>query len=378
MSTKKTHYIYLIPGFFGFSDLGGITYFHHVREILTELFEGTDITPIIHSVDTYPTASIRKRAHRLYEQVVDTALEPDAPIHLIGHSTGGLDARLLVTPNASLLNDVDTESIAKRVKSVTTIATPHLGTPIASFFNSLLGQKLLYMMSVGTIYAMKFGRLPMAAMFKLVGLLSKVDDRLGFEDNILDQFYKHLFAEFNDEHAHAVSLFLESVRTEQSLLGQLTPGGIDLLNAAAEDRESTRYGCVTTQARPPSLGAVKDIGFDPYKQASHVMYTFLWKLVSSVPDYPNLSSSDYDFLVNAYGDAPALGANDGMVPTRSQLHGELIHSCWADHLDVCGHFSAPSNTPPHIDWIASSSGFSPEKFDHLWEDVVEFMLDASS
>lgn len=378
MSTKKPHYIYLIPGFFGFADLGGITYFHHVREILEDLFADTDIKPIIHTVDTYPTASIRKRAHLLYEQIVDTALTLDAPIHLIGHSTGGLDARLLVTPAASLLNDVNTEPFANRVKSVTTISTPHLGTPIASFFNSLLGQNLLYMMSVGTIYAMKFGRLPMAAMFKLVGLLSKADDHLGFEDNILDQFYKHLFAEFNDEHAEAVSLFLESIRTEQSLLGQLTPGGIDLLNAAAEDRKSTRYGCVVTQGCPASLDSVKRIGFDPYKQASHVMYMFLWKLVSRVPDYPNLSSSDFKFLVNAYGDAPQLGANDGMVPTRSQLHGELIHATWADHLDVCGHFSAPINDPPHIDWIASGSNFSLEKFNALWVDVVDFILDASS
>lgn len=32
-------YIFLIPGFFGFSDLGRITYFHHVREHLAEVFE---------------------------------------------------------------------------------------------------------------------------------------------------------------------------------------------------------------------------------------------------------------------------------------------------------------------------------------------------
>ena len=40
-----------------------------------------------------PTASIRRRATRLAELIAKTCEDDDSPIHLLGHSTGGLDAR---------------------------------------------------------------------------------------------------------------------------------------------------------------------------------------------------------------------------------------------------------------------------------------------
>lgn len=370
---SQLHYIYLIPGFFGFADLGGITYFHHVREILTSLLRPMGIEPQIFYVDTHPTASIRKRAYRLYEQIVDTAVEEDAPIHLIGHSTGGLDARLLVTPSASLLNEVDTEPYASRVKSVVTIATPHYGTPMASFFDGLLGQKLLYLLSMGTVYALRFGKFPLATMFQIIGVLSKLDDRLGLENTILDQFYENLFADFEHGHMDEITAFLESVRTEQALLGQLTPGGIDLLNAAAEDREGTRYGCVITQAREPKLEVIREIGLDPYRQGSHLIYHFLWWIVSKVYPYPQGTDAQKQAMTRAFGQLPDVRANDGVVPTWSQIHGEVIHACWADHLDVCGHFTDPAHDPPHVDWLSSGTGYSRLKFTHLWEDIVDYI-----
>lgn len=58
---------------------------------------------------------------RLGEQIA--AAFPDEPVHVIGHSMGGLDARLL-------LSDPDW---SRRVLSLTTIGTPHLGSSIADF-----------------------------------------------------------------------------------------------------------------------------------------------------------------------------------------------------------------------------------------------------
>ncbi|MFU8805710.1 MAG: esterase/lipase family protein, partial [Bradymonadaceae bacterium] len=130
------HHVYLSAGFFGFANLGGITYFHHVREFLEETLLEMGIEAEIIYVPTLPTASIRRRAYRLLETVAVTAGSDDGPIHLIGHSTGGLDARLFVTPGASLPGELDLERYAGRVRSVVTVATPHLGTPMASFFNS--------------------------------------------------------------------------------------------------------------------------------------------------------------------------------------------------------------------------------------------------
>ena len=153
MSNKSCH-IYLIPGFFGFTDLGGITYFHHVNKLIENQLKQHGLSPTVHEVDTLPTSSIRKRAARLFETIQSTA-DSDSPIYLIGHSTGGLDARLMVTPNAALgVDEKELEGFAKRVKAVVSVATPHHGTPIASFFSSVLGSQLLYLISIATVYTL--------------------------------------------------------------------------------------------------------------------------------------------------------------------------------------------------------------------------------
>jgi hypothetical protein len=68
-----------------------------------------------------------------------------------------------------------------------------------------------------------------------------------------------------------------------------------------------------------------------------------------------------------------LVANDGMVPTASQLWGEVIAGVWADHLDVIGHFDHPTHVPPHFDWLASGTGFTRLQFERLWTKVVAWL-----
>ncbi len=75
---------------------------------------------------------------------------------------------------------------------------------------------------------------------------------------------------------------------------------------------------------------------------------------------------------------PDRGATDGIVPTRSQVWGELIHAARGDHLDTVGHFDDPSHVPPHIDWLASGSKFRRPAFEALWSDVATFIAEATS
>lgn len=369
----KKHYVYLIPGFFGFADLGAISYFHHVREILEELLEDYGIAPEIHYVSTVPTGSIRRRAYFLGKQIAETATDPSAPIHLIGHSTGGLDARLFASPSVSLLDELDTEEFAGRISTIVSVASPHYGTPLARFFDGLLGQRLLYLLSMITVHALRFGKFPLSAVFSIVGVISRLDDFIGWDNTIVDQFYDNLFADLEDEHFDQVSEYLESIRTDQTLLGQLTPGGIDLFNAAAEDRPGVRYGCAITRARKPEVDSILDIGLDPYRQASHIIYRFLYLIAGGGFAPPTVSEDERQIMLDAYGSLPAANASDGVVPTWSQLHGELIHATWADHLDVCGHFTDPARFPPHVDWLCSSTGFSRDRFDALWRDIAAFI-----
>src|SRR5690349_10655719 len=103
----------LLHGFLGFVGWGPLAYFRGVKAALAS--EGiTVLTPRV------PAAgSVEERAvavARFLEQAAGEAFV------LIGHSMGGLDARFV----ASHLDP------HHRIKSVVTVATPHLGSPVAS------------------------------------------------------------------------------------------------------------------------------------------------------------------------------------------------------------------------------------------------------
>jgi triacylglycerol lipase len=74
--------------------------------------------------DVPPNGSIDVRANALVQAVTRFEFpDPGAPIHIIAHSMGGLDARYALHKNIS--------GLAGRVASLSTIATPHHGSPIA-------------------------------------------------------------------------------------------------------------------------------------------------------------------------------------------------------------------------------------------------------
>jgi triacylglycerol lipase len=68
-----------------------------------------------------PTDGIRQRAEQL-RGFIQRVL-PDAPLHLIGHSMGGLDARYLISKM----------DVGQRVLSLTTLGTPHRGCSFADW-----------------------------------------------------------------------------------------------------------------------------------------------------------------------------------------------------------------------------------------------------
>ena len=133
-----SRHVLLIPGFFGFTGTGDFAYFQHVRDVLAEVGPPAGLDGEIRVVRTDPTASLRKRAARVAEAIHDVLDGPGAEVSLVGHSSGGLDARLVVSPGVSLPTEVEVERCARAVRAVVTVATPHHGTPVAHFFNNLL------------------------------------------------------------------------------------------------------------------------------------------------------------------------------------------------------------------------------------------------
>jgi triacylglycerol lipase len=71
---------------------------------------------------THPTAPIEERAGRLAE-FIESELGPSEPFHWIGHSMGGLDGRFMASPGG--LN------LGHRFLTLTTLSTPHRGSPLA-------------------------------------------------------------------------------------------------------------------------------------------------------------------------------------------------------------------------------------------------------
>jgi triacylglycerol lipase len=77
---------------------------------------------VAYETTTYPFRSVHDRASLIAAQL-DEILATHERVHIVAHSMGGLDARYLVS----------TLGYADRVASITTLATPHGGTPVADF-----------------------------------------------------------------------------------------------------------------------------------------------------------------------------------------------------------------------------------------------------
>jgi triacylglycerol lipase len=119
--------IVLAHGLFGFRriGLGPLTltwYFRGIPGILQAAGNRVLVTRV------HPTAGVERRAKKLGEQILEAF--PDEPVHLIGHSMGGLDARQLIADPAW----------EGKILSLTTIATPHLGSSIADFAKLRVGR----------------------------------------------------------------------------------------------------------------------------------------------------------------------------------------------------------------------------------------------
>ncbi len=366
--------IYLVPGFFGFTNLGRLKYFAHVREVLMERCAAVGLKVEIHVVKTFPTASLPKRAARVLETIAQTAMPARDEVHLIGHSSGGLDVRLLTAPDVRLPTSLRTEQFATGIRSVITVATPHHGTPVAAFFTGLLGQKLLRLISLFTIYLLRFGQLPLSALLEAGAVFARLD-ALGANSALLDELFDQLLEDFSIGRRHAVQSLFREVASDQALLIQVAPEAMNLFNALTRNRPGVRYGCVVTRATRPGLVSTVSAGLDPSAQATHAIYRTLYRLAARTPPrcFPALRPEQIRRLRHAYGTLPSLAANDGIVPTRSQLWGDIIHAAQADHLDVIGHFGDPVRVPPHIDWLTTGSGFTQSKFERLWTDVVNYI-----
>lgn len=377
IEARPVHQVVLVPGFFGFGRFGDLSYFNGVSDVLADALATRGIQATITEVTTLPTASIRVRAARVLETLVHVAGQGQGPIHVVGHSTGGLDARLAIAPTASLpteVRDFDYE----RVHTLVSVCCPHFGTPLASFFSSALGKPLLRLFARYWMWVLRRGRIPLKILLRLGYLVVRLRDPFRKRRGTLDELYEKLLDDFSDERRAELIDFLDAVSSDQSLLFQLTPAGCDLLNACTAD-PGVRYGCVVARAPSASLRSLFRSALDLYTQIVHPVYALLHAIAARGESNltPEPVPAQAERLLGAYGAAPAPGDNDGIVPTNSQVWGEVIYATKGDHLDVVGQFGRSDERGWGGDWIPSYAGFSELEFSELWSKVADFIAESA-
>ena len=372
------HQVFLIPGFFGFSSLGRLKYFNGVGDIIGAEFARRGIAARVVEIDTLPTASIRRRAASLLEFVTRMSDRSAGPIHLVGHSTGGLDARLLVCPNADLQSH-EKQALIQRVESVVTVACPHFGTPLASAFGGALGKPALKLGALALFCLLTHGQLPLGVALQFVRLLTQLDDLVGLKQTVADELFEKLLSELGDQERRQLLGFLDGVSHDQSLLLQLTEAGCDLLNATTGKPERLRYGCVVTCGARPSLKTAWTHSLDVYAQSLHALYGVLHWLASRADAswFGHIQPATQVALERDLGRRAELRDNDGIVPTLSQIWGDYLGAVQADHLDVVGHFGY-ADAGTGADWLPSGSGFGQREFEKLWRSVGTYLAESSA
>ena len=273
------HHLLLVPGFFGFANLGDFAYFGHVRDYLSEIAPALGIRGEVRVVATIPTASLSVRAARLVDSIAELVDAQGGTVSVIGHSSGGLDARLVVTPDVSLPSPRDVERYARAVRSVVSISAPHHGTPVAHLLSTASSASSCCACSPSSPSTSSAPAASPSASGS-ASLASSAAARP--RASLVEQLLHELLADFSRDRRVAIESFFSSLARSGARRAD-HPGAMDVFNAATQDRPGVRYGCVVTRARPPGIRSAIGAGISPYAQTTHAVYVALYRIASRTP-----------------------------------------------------------------------------------------------
>jgi hypothetical protein len=385
------NHLVLVPGFGGFDVLGSLQYYHGVTEVLASS------SLALHYFPNLPTASVRTRAvelrHWLEERWRRKLMGPEDTLHLVGHSTGGLDVRQLLNDFRQRqlersATDAEDEVLA-RLQSVQFLSTPQRGTGLAYRLNRPAPRFLLTRPALRLAYESARGlrERGLSLSSSLLRLLLRrpaAQQEHNWIDALLDTLERCYSREGDWEGARARADYFELLRwllhmaSDSSALGDLSP--VPILGAPpspahltdpAEERDfllsrGIRFSSIVTVARPSS-GRTWDL------------FNRLHALTASAP-HERLGGPQEVRLLHAPEQTLPLEPrdNDGLVNSVSMVWPDA-ESCWAveaDHADVIGHFEYESPDEGRglrrYDLLTSHSGFDAEQFRSLWRKIGGF------
>ena len=172
--SASTYPLILVHGLLGFGTIGPRRNLEYFRGVMRHLENNRDVMrgkAKVYVADVDPLDTIPSRAIQLRDFIQGRIYDHRRSkfryekVHVIAHSMGGLDARYMIS-NLSL--DVGSRSpMADRVASLTTIGTPHLGTPFADFMIGLpVGQRLIQWANLYSIDVRAFEQLSVNFLVK--------------------------------------------------------------------------------------------------------------------------------------------------------------------------------------------------------------------
>jgi hypothetical protein len=386
MPTAPGQVVLLIPGFFGYGAFGPadkpfLEYFAGVKEALQRKLPA-DYAILVH--EPPPTGSLDERVASLHEALRklrhgerlphSDAGVTAASVHLVGHSTGGLDARLLANPKFHWVGGPrgsERSEVIRSIGKIVTISAPLKGTPLVRhvrplrdavldgvqiltllgiFRNSEIDSLVLQWLTAGTGSLWRspvFGALPFEIVSQAArrAVPSDVPNRNG------------------DEVAAQVKRFLEKIQEDRQLFEDLSVDNMARLNAEIAGGDSTSIISYVTVSPKPSL---IDIGLDPLGRA---VYQILYLATARDPlPGPPPAGRPLGAAKDVIGLVSEEVSCDGVVPARSQtLDGSPARIVLADHLDVVGSFQGGTGA----DVMRSHADFNKTSFAELWWDVAD-------
>jgi len=346
--------VLFVPGFFGFGAFGHpdrplIEYFARVEDALLR----PHLRPLRFFVHQPPPAgSLAERARTLYLKTADVLRSGVERLHLVGHSTGGLDARLVAHPGYAALPERG--EMISRIASVVTLSAPFHGTPLArrAGRTAWLAAPTLWF---GSILASR-RRLRLAG--QVAGLWNLVKRVTRQEPTPTDEVIAQL-ADVDDETAHQIRRFLGDVARDHQLVEDLTPDAMRELNRTLRGSDAVApvsFVSVGPRAR-----------FSPWAfittPVQRLLYDVTWKLTADAPP-DSLRVPEGPWIGGRHIPLTPT-SNDGIVPAWSQtLDGRAAGIVLGDHLDVIGHSEAAGAT-----FLKSGSHFDEARFRALWEQI---------
>lgn len=368
MSGRRTE-IYLVPGFFGFKSLGALEYFNGVPAMLVRQLESRGVTARIHECPVPPAGSISRRAENVFETVQKTGGLQADDIHFIGHSTGGLDVRLLLSRCKGASGNWGL--VLEKTRTAITISTPHYGTPIANYFLTAQGKQILRLIS-SAAYTDK-GRKALSILARLLSFAARLDDPVSSSASWLDVASDKLLRQISSDSDDPLFRFIGDVAADQGAIIQLTPEAITLFNAAVSVPETVKFWSVVTGSPNIFAGNLSLSGWSVEKAIMSVVYAILNTLAGSALDHYPYPEHDEDTMEKIRAGFPwevTSRTNDALVPTLSQVYGRLLMVVESDHLDIVGQYEGASGDYLS-DWLSSGSGFDDARFRMVWGRIAD-------